>query len=387
MLEFIGLAGATPRETTTRKAPHQTILNIQVLRFIAAAMVLFSHVQHEIQERPFFRGGSFQPIELVFWPGGVDIFFVISGFIMFYLHSDDFGKPHAASRFLTKRLVRIVPLYWIFTLLMIIASVTFRDQVTHFEITSLNIVASFLFVPAQNSYGWYYPVLMLGWTLNFEMLFYAIFCGSLVFRRQTGMMLMVIVLLVLSVLPLLIAISSTPFAFWCNAIVLEFLFGVWLAKLRLKGIRLGQWTRILIAISGLGAMILFKKLDIAGHYWNWRPFWMGIPAVLICAAAILVDDKGSAGLLRRTASIGGDASYALYLSHPFAIGLTALLFVKLGIADPWSYILCASIFAVAAAVATHFLLEKPILELLRSLALVQGEKQSARKIGWQRPRR
>jgi exopolysaccharide production protein ExoZ len=377
MLELIkvtGLRNSTSRETAARQASSmKTIVNIQVLRFIAAAMVLFSHVQHEILNRAFFEKNSFEPIEPVFWAGGVDIFFIISGFIMFYLHSEDFAKPHASPKFLVKRLVRIVPLYWLFTLLMIFASLAFRDQVAHAEMSISHIAASFLFIPVQNSYGWYYPVLMLGWTLNFEMLFYVIFCASLAFRRPIGVTTIIILLLILSAVPFVVTISSTPFAFWCNPIVLEFLFGMWLAQSKLRGVRLGRWTAIPLVIAGLAAMIAFKALDIPGHYWNWRPLWMGLPAFLICAGAILVDDRGGAGIVRRAASLGGDASYALYLSHPFAIGLTALLFVKLGVASPWSYVLFASISAIAIAVATHLVIERPILERLRKSVIARRE--------------
>jgi exopolysaccharide production protein ExoZ len=377
MLEFIrvtALRNSTSRETSTRQASStKTIVNIQVLRFLAAAMVLFSHVQHEILNRPFFENASFQPIEPVFWAGGVDIFFIISGFIMFYLHSEDFGKPHASSKFLVKRLVRIVPLYWFFTLLMIVASLVFRDQVAHAEMSVLHIAASFLFIPVQNSYGWYYPVLMLGWTLNFEMLFYVIFCASLAFPRPTGVTTIIVLLLILSAIPFLVTISSTPLAFWCNPIVLEFLLGMWLAQSKLRGGRLRPWTAILIVIVGLAAMIALKALDIPGHYWNWRPLWMGLPAFLICAGAILVDDTGGAGIVRRAAILGGDSSYALYLSHPFAIGLTALVFVRLGLADPWSYVLFASISAIAIAGATHLVIERLIVERLRKIVIARRE--------------
>lgn len=362
------------QNTAARQASSiKTIVNIQVLRFVAAAMVLFSHVQHEVRERTFFEKTGFEPIDVVFWAGGVDIFFVISGFIMFYLHSKDFGRPHASSEFLVKRLVRIVPLYWIFTLLMIAASLAFRDQVTHSEMSISHILASFVFIPVQNNYGWYYPVLMLGWTLNFEMLFYAIFCTSLAFRRPIGVMTIIFLLVVMSSLPLLVTMSSTPFVFWCNPIILEFLFGVWLAHSKLRGVRVDRWKGFLIIIAGMGAMITLKSMDIAGHYWNWRPLWMGVPAFLICAGAILVDDKGGAGPAARAAALGGDASYALYLSHPFAIGLTALVFMKLKISNPQTYILCASMSAIVMAVTTHLLVEKPILEILRKMVTTRRE--------------
>jgi peptidoglycan/LPS O-acetylase OafA/YrhL len=330
-------------------------------------------VQHEIQERPFFVKNGFEPIEFVFWPGGVDIFFVISGFIMYYLHSKDFGTPHASSKFLVKRLVRIIPLYWLFTLLMIVASVVFREEVTHSEQSISHIVASLLFIPAQNSYGWYYPVLILGWTLNFEMLFYAIFSAALIFDRSTGVTMIIVVLLVLGALRFFVTISSTPFAFWCDGIVIEFAFGLWLAHLKLSGVHCGRWTGALLVFLGLFAMIVLKWLGIAGHYWNWRALWMGVPALLICAGPILAGDSGSKGLLKRAATVGGDASYALYLSHPFAIGLMALLLRNGGISGPWSYAVCASIVAIAIAVATHLVLERPVLECLRKLVI--GRRQ------------
>ena len=142
------------------------IHGIQIIRFFAAAMVLFGHITHELNERPQFSDSHNDLLSPFFMAGGVDIFFVISGFIIFLVGHEQFAKPGAPIRFIRQRLIRIVPLYWLLTAAMIASIALFSNQVAHSDINLPLTLASFAFFPVENSYGHFYPVLMVGWTLR-----------------------------------------------------------------------------------------------------------------------------------------------------------------------------------------------------------------------------
>ena len=146
-----------------------TLFNIQYLRGVAALMVVLFHVLDssgrlgEAVVLPAFPAGE----------AGVDLFFVISGFIIWHTSRDPGLTP---GRFMTKRIKRVVPLYWFFTLAMaaivIVAPSLLRTTV--FE--PMHVIASLAFVPYLHpTLHAYNPLVFVGWTLNYEMAFYVAF--------------------------------------------------------------------------------------------------------------------------------------------------------------------------------------------------------------------
>lgn len=349
-----------------------TIKNIQVLRFIAAAMVLFSHVQHELYDQPQLSQSGIESFNPVFWAGGVDIFFVISGFIMYYISYGEFGAKGASSKFAYRRFVRVVPIYWIFTTAMIAAVLLFPKQIAHTSLSIWHILASYLFVPWPNGSGDYYPILILGWTLNFEIFFYAIFALSIHFKKPTGLVILVSILAFVAISGFF-GVQLPIIKFWANPIVLEFLFGVYLAHMKLKSYQLPRSWGLALIVTGVVIMMIMELTGIAGGYWTLRPFWMGIPAFLICAGAILMPETANPGPIKRVFVFGGDVSYALYLSHPFSIGLAVLLLEKANVHGQLFFMFAASAFSLVAAVAVYYFLERPLLELARSGRLRKGK--------------
>lgn len=351
-----------PMATHTKK-----LLEVQMLRFLAATMVLFGHTQHEIATRPSVSGGSFVEFSPIFWAGGVDIFFVISGFIMYHLSQFEFGTYGASCRFLLRRLARIVPPYWLFTTAMLAAIVLFPAQVTHNEIDPLHIVSSYAFFPIQNPYGRFYPVLILGWTINFEIMFYVVFAAALFFRRPIGVALIIVLLGFAAFIGFFDKPRVGPFAFWCDPIVVEFLFGILLAHLRSRGLGVSTPACLALFLAGLAAMAAAKSLGFANAYWPYRALWMGGPALLICAGPMLIRQSQSIGPLARFAAYGGDASYALYLSHPFSISLVALLSHRVPGLTGWTYFAAAFIVSMTSAFLVYHFIEQPLTHLAQTL--------------------
>src|SRR3954467_905713 len=154
--------------------------NIQAARFVAALGVVVHH-----SSDIFFYGGArdVPPLFGIHWDGGVDIFFVISGFIMAYLTDGRFGEAGAARSFLARRLIRIAPPYWIFTTLVIAAAIALPGHVHNATLGAPQVIASYCFLPWPRGDGLLNPLLSQGWTLNYEAFFYAAFALSQFFRR------------------------------------------------------------------------------------------------------------------------------------------------------------------------------------------------------------
>ena len=116
-------------------------------------------------------GHADDPIPLYSLASGVDLFFVISGFIMVYSSEDLFGARGAWRTFLTRRLVRIVPLYWLTTAITIpLMSLTVDWQ---------SLLGSYFFIPYRAPSNAIVPLHGVGWTLNLEMFFYVIFAAAI----------------------------------------------------------------------------------------------------------------------------------------------------------------------------------------------------------------
>ena len=324
------------------------ILNLQILRFIAAAGVLLSHAADVTNVRdPWFW--SFP------WTAGVDVFFVISGIIMTILTAEQFGRPGAARMFLTRRIIRIVPIYWLFTALMIAAILLLPGQVRHSSVDPAAVATSFLFVPWPRADGQVVPILSQGWTLNYEAFFYVAFALALLHRR--GLAILVGGFLLLAAVHFVIPEQLVAPFFWTDPIILEFVAGIGLAKLWLGGFRLGRAARLAIGAASIALFIAANPLGL-----ELRLAAYGLPAALLAAAFLFGDGDDAPGPLRRFFVTGGDASYALYLSHTFSIN--AVVLALAGTVGGWSAMGIAVAAAIIASLLAYRLVERPILQAL-----------------------
>jgi exopolysaccharide production protein ExoZ len=289
--------------------------SIQVLRAIAALLVLVAHQGPVIGA--FGEAPDAVP-DLSFGTFGVDLFFVISGFIMVHTAGKLFGQPGAAVQFLSRRLLRIVPLYWALTAALI-AGPLIKYGALPKETSLQHLLASFLFFPTLSPQGTPEPVFTVGWTLNYEMLFYVLFALALFLRRDLALISLTAVLFILPLVPF----SSLPFSFWSDSIIFEFAFGMWIGWLYSRGMRLSGLIGILIAAAG---MIVAIYANQAGLNLTPRIAWWGIPAALIIAGIALSDLEVPFFLFPLVAL--GDASYALYLVHwltPIGIRISGII--------------------------------------------------------------
>ena len=230
-------------------------------------MVVFGHAQHHTFVQTLKLGGSFERVHLLPWRAGVDIFFVISGFIMVYASEDLFGRKGASVEFLARRVARIVPLYWMFTafytLFLVIALVGTTKDFPGWP----NIVASFAFWPAYaTGHEAPMPVFELGWTLNYEMFFYAVFAVFIGLRRSRTVIAVAALLGGLVLMGFVLQPSAAAPFFWTRPIILEFVFGMGIALLLRHGVVLSGLIRGAFLVSGVAILIADPdRLVASGH--------------------------------------------------------------------------------------------------------------------------
>ena len=324
---------------------------IQGLRALAAIAVAFLHVSDEAGALTGTPGHSPYPfIDRIPLEAGVDLFFVISGFVMVWSSWDAFGQLRSVMPFVGRRLLRVIPLYWLLTLATIAAALAVPGALSDGLRDGWGYIgASLLFLPWRRMDGFVQPVLRLGWTLQYEMLFYAMLACVLPLLRRTALTVLLSALALLVLAGQTVPFASVPLAFWTDPIVAEFGFGVLVAIAAKRGWRAGS--------AGLLAFVLTASLA------SWiaqapggdiRVLVRGVPAAVLVFCALSWED------LPRWLVLLGDASYAFYLVHPFPMRALRVLFARLSLPPPL-YIAVTMAVCVALAIALHLAVEQPIL--------------------------
>ena len=162
-----------------------------------------------------------------------------------------------------------------------------------------------------------------------------------------------------------------PLAFWSDPIILEFAFGMALGWASAEGFFLNRPVRLGFALAGLALMAL--DLTQPGELLALpRPLAYGLPAAFLVASAALAspERRGAENPLIRWGVILGDASYALYLLHPFVIRALRELVTRTAIAalvGPWGFVMLSILCAAAAAIGVNRVFERPITRATRQL--------------------
>lgn len=355
--------------------------SIQALRCIALMAVVLSHSFHELAR--LFAGVDASFNEKAF-PGdfGVDLFFVISGFIMVHVSRNAFGAPGAMGEFVKRRLIRIVPLYWLMTSLMIAIVLLAPEHVHTATSDPRQWIASYLFVPFPRiSDGLMRPVLGLGWSLNYEMYFYALFSLCLLLPLRRAVPAAVALLCATWLLGLTPLAHVAAIEFLSRPMIFEFAAGMLLGWLFTAGARLdGPFCAGLIVA---GFAILFMAPAFDAHVEADRHLFYGIPALLIMAGAAL-NRQGERLRVNRLAVTIGDASYSAYLSHPFVLGAMALVATKFALVEAMAPAHFCALFLAVALIASavvgvllHRLVDLPVTSLLNARLRKAGARRPA----------
>jgi exopolysaccharide production protein ExoZ len=332
-----------------------TIYGLQALRFWAAAMVVVTHVLNR-------EVNLYHPYPLPRAPwmeSGVDIFFVISGFIMVYILKPD-TKPGA---FWLQRFTRIAPLYWLATAIAFVGGLVLPEWFFGRQ-SPLFALQSALFLPTGHNSG-AHPLISPGWTLVYEFAFYTILSLSLLIRRPPFAATAMAIVLLLSA-----GVMFVPQVPWLGyysdqALMLEFLFGMGAAVL-VKEHAFRPWQGLVIA--ALGMVLIYMLWDFKLDYP--RGIKAGLPAFLVVMGFLISEPVWQrVGWMRAIARLG-DASYSIYIVHFFFVTAIATLFMKSqwvhDAAGPWGYVVISVAAGLGSGILAHVFIEKPLLRLVRS---------------------
>lgn len=349
--------GALSDRAPTEPPPRAALLNVQALRALAAFMVVFVH----IEALAVMAGAGPRLFEA--GNAGVDIFFVISGFIMVFTTG---RRPMGALTFMAARLQRIAPLYWLVTLAVFAVALIAPQLLQTTRADPASLAASLLFIPFERSDGALRPVVFVGWTLNYEMAFYVLFSLSLLIRNRTAGVALTVSALTAAVVAGRALHPPSLAGFYTSPIVLEFGLGMLLGL---------AWPRMVVsrsmAFALAGAGLLAFAAMLAGPTLlpgRDRLLLFGLPAFVIVAAALALERAGVAlrwGWVR----VLGNASFAIYLSHFFVAQAVLIVARKMGLHGPAAAsALALLIFAGVAAVglALHYGVERPMGAALAS---------------------
>jgi peptidoglycan/LPS O-acetylase OafA/YrhL len=336
-------------------------LGLQILRITAACMVLFEHSGFYVSERldthfAYWKQGA----------SGVVIFFVLSGFVMIYSSAKLMNDANGWKIFAERRVVRIVPIYWIATSIKVIALLLSTGYILHTQFSVVKAIESYLFLPAFNAEGHITPVLAVGWTLNFEMFFYFLFTLAL-FLRVSVYKFVGGVLAVLSLGAIFRQDNWPAVSVYLNPIVLEFFYGMVIAKICLSGKHIPKYFALPLLALGFFGLLASWPLSMQVLH-----LLQGISAALIVYSMASIED--SLTRIPRFVLYLADASYAIYLYHEFIGPVVPIVLMKLHLVYPWLSIAVSVILSLGAGCLIHLLIEAPITKWFRNHLLIGGKK-------------
>ncbi len=339
---------------------------VQLLRGIAALLVCFFHM------KGILNTDSSQLGHFLFGNGsiGVPLFFMISGFIMVVTNKDSRSGLADVKQFYLKRAIRILPLYYLLTFVMIIGIGGYGFYfVDHIE----RLLSGLLFFPTYlnqvgPSYGM--PPLEVGWSLNFEVFFYLILGLAIFFGRYRWMVLVGTMLTLVYIVPLITNGDVMPLLSGCygysysyfslitNPVILFFVVGIlvglfYKSNYSIESLLIAKVVVVLaIVIFTLGYFGVYAVG--AGYYFN-----MAICGLLLFA--LLLRNKVKSYSLPKPFVFLGDISYSLYLVHPLVLvflpRLISFLNVDFLLIKPW-YFFVATPIIIGLASLTYILVEK-----------------------------
>lgn len=341
--------------------------NIQALRGVAVFAVLLFHLV--IIERKFGGNDAVLPDWLKFGMFGVDLFFVISGFVMVTVTRGKFQQAREALLFLYHRVSRIYPLYWVYTSMALIVFLVMPGWVNNSQGNQVNILASYLLIPSG-----LLPLVQVGWTLIYEMYFYLVFFFILLFLPER--MLVFAMLAWGVVVTIFSTTSGNPYRILVfSPLTLEFIAGCLLAalyhknrRIKLSGTNLGLISTAALIAAILGYVFYESKTGLAPLGW-WEALLYGPPAAIIVFCITHAERNGH--ILPNFLIQCGNASYSIYLSHLFTVNVVGRIWALVstqGIFDNIAAVLVAFGLAIWVGFLSYWYVELPLLKLSRKLA-------------------
>ena len=347
---------------TQSSTPHKKLNLLQVYRGMAAILVVMVHITIKSAEN--LNQVTFFNLFLVGW-SGVDYFFVLSGFIMVYVHRSAIGKKDQLKSFLVKRAVRIYPIYWIITLTLWCLFLVIPGFANNQDLSLGNLIVSLLLIPQKDQ-----PILEVGWTLIYEINFYLLFSIAIWLKPKHSVPLLSAWLLV-TILHYR-KIVKFPQDFFLLATVfgemnLELVLGCLAAYIVIKyNNNIGKYRWTLFGIANLGYVFLGMLVAWTNIGFE-RITTFGVLAAMLIIAATSIDLKDFPKIPYLLIFLG-EASYSIFLTHVPVISAITKILQKANLGKYFDGFFAPALLAVFAVVfgcIFYSLIEKPLTVFLR----------------------
>ncbi|PAE42830.1 acyltransferase family protein [Bacillus sp. 7884-1] len=343
----------------------RTLSYVQISRAIAIIFVLLGHVN-----TLFYTNFQYDWFNMGQWErtGGVDFFFIVTGFMIYYLYYKHAGVPGKTTEFILKRAIRIYPLYWIFTLILIALPLISPSKFEGY--TWEIIIKSLIILPSV-------PILDSAWSLCHIVFFYLLFSAFLfrpkIFKPIIFMWIVATILLELKIIPY----PEESFIFSFSS--LEILFGCLVAYLTLN--YSFRHSTLLISIGLLGYLAVWVNNIYNFTYLHGALFFSLFSMVLMLG--ISEKDKKERKV-PKILSFLGDASYSIYIAHTPLLHLYLFLLIRLHLIGPLGYFFSMAIVIILTIISSciiYKVIEKPISKYLRKLVFTKKIRPAEIPIG------
>lgn len=361
------LRGTYERQLVETK--NDQILGLQYLRAAAAIAVVASHAAQII---PIYGRGDFSG-SFHMGAAGVDAFFVISGFIMCHITDNE---NRNGLQFFKRRLARVAPAYWIVTsmiaLVMLIHPATFRTS----EFSPELYLASMTFLAWPNAAtGDAQPLLLIGWTLNYEFFFYSLFAVMMSINSRHKIILVAISFIILGIFGTTQNISDPMLAFYTNPISLEFVAGMLIWKFYKSGLINGKFLGCTLTVCAVLILVVIDNFIWVERSSVSRVLYWGLPGALLVAGTLCLEASGAIKRSRFLYALG-DASYSIYLSHIITLGIVRAFWGKFDLKQwlPDAILLIVGVVAsIVIGYLFHLFVEKPASAKMRSIVFARSQ--------------
>jgi exopolysaccharide production protein ExoZ len=333
-------------------------LSIQALRGIAAVLVVVFHLR--IVEGKFGLGEILLPSWLNLGYAGVDLFFVISGFVMATIAKGRYGSISEAGRFLRKRAWRILPPYWLYTTVVVVLMALVPHMV-NMSYQNQSVLASYLLWPQPTL-----PVLTVGWTLVYEAYFYLVMAVAIAFLPERRLPIFLATWAAIVAMGWTIFDATSPVLYTVlSPMTGEFIAGAFVA-LYWRQVPTALGFPLLLAGTGgfIGAMLVLNHLGWLLDGGMYRVPIFGVASALIVVGAVVWETSRKPAIPAWALSVG-DSSYSLYLSHVFIISALGRLWHMTPFnVEPWQhagFVALTVLACIVAGLASYRWLERPLL--------------------------
>jgi exopolysaccharide production protein ExoZ len=351
----------------------KNIDSLQLLRVIAVSLVVLLHAASNGVTKFSVSNPFSSCYHLGTWGAiGVDLFFSISGFIMTIV-IPSYVKPGGWKTFFVKRAVRILPLYYLLSALLVFTTIFLHHEVLDIK----SVVKTVVFFPLFDKGTIVSPLMGVGWSLSYEIYFYTLIGILLVFKKDIYRR-MLLLIAVLSIMGLSISTESPLLKFLTSPVLLEFGFGILcgLTYKRFNLLELSSWQKkaisLCLLITGLALMCvtifvspgfnlnsitLVQNVNEKAFY---RAMLWGLPSAIFMLGTVLSMQsfkKSTPAIL----VLAGDASYSCYLIHTKLYLIIAFVFKSLSM-GPVVYLVVIVPACLLISIVFYKLVEKPLIK-------------------------